>query len=98
MPAHIGLKGNEEADNLAKKAIEQETVDIQIPLDQKLNQLSKRIYGNYGSSYGTKIPKVGICIKFSQHRVREEYQDGAELRRTLQGYDWGIQGWTIQCI
>ncbi len=42
VPAHIGLKGNEEADNLAEKAIEQETVDIQIPLvDQKLNQLSK---------------------------------------------------------
>ncbi len=34
VPAHIGLKGNEEADNLAKKAIEQETVDIQIPFSR----------------------------------------------------------------
>lgn len=30
VPAHIGLRGNEEADALAKKAIEREIVDIQI--------------------------------------------------------------------
>lgn len=34
VPAHIGLRGNEKADVLAKKAIERKAVDKQIPFSR----------------------------------------------------------------
>ncbi len=43
VPAHIGLRGNEEADNVAKKAIEREIVDNQIPFSRtEIKSIIKR--------------------------------------------------------
>ncbi len=31
---HIGIKGNEEVDKLAKQALQRETIEIQVPLSK----------------------------------------------------------------
>ncbi len=34
MSQHIGIKGNEEVDTLAKQALQRETIEIQVPLSK----------------------------------------------------------------
>lgn len=34
VPAHIGIKGNEEVDKLAKQALQKETIELQVPLSK----------------------------------------------------------------
>ncbi len=83
VPAHVGIKGNEEVDKLAKQALQRETIEIQVPLSKSeikvliWNKVSKEWQvkwnnGEKGRFLFSLINKVNQNIKCIGKSRKEE--------------------------
>jgi ribonuclease HI len=84
IPSHVGLKGNEIVDKLAKNAIKHEHIDLNIPFENKEVHpiITKYIVDKWqchwetqekGSFYKKLSPNVSTKIKFSNNN-RKKWQ------------------------
>ena len=83
IPGHVGLRGNERADRLAKIGLQKPIIDLHIPLqlNEYLNLLNNFILNMWqnrynlskvGLFYKSLVPKVSFKIKYSENSNRKK--------------------------
>ena len=108
VPSHVGIKGNEKADTLAKEALNLEISNIKIPHTDFKPNINKFIKNKWQSVWDTfpnnKLYEIQFTVGLSDHYCSTKRRDEIVFARTKIGHTYLTHAYllkseeTPQCI